>query len=149
MCQNLARVTVFIQQMYYIYNKLILFLSYLISINCIYNKFWNSNIHFWGTIPNSGKIWKLQSDAPRCPCIQVKNKGDQAFSVAAPSLWNILPIQIRARTSEKSLLKTHIYLLAFNLSWVLKLWLWPFLLSLFCILFYYIFIQSLESTLVN
>uniref|UniRef100_G3PK59 Uncharacterized protein n=1 Tax=Gasterosteus aculeatus TaxID=69293 RepID=G3PK59_GASAC len=51
------------------------------------------------------------------PGSRLKTRGDQAFSVAAPNLWNSLPIHVRtARTiaTFKSLLKTHYYSLAFN-----------------------------------
>ena len=43
--------------------------------------------------------------------------GDRAFSVAAPTLWNSLPKSIRHCTDIhifKSLLKTHLFKLAFN-----------------------------------
>ena len=53
---------------------------------------------------------------PRTKC---KTRGDRAFSVAGPRLWNTLPLHIRtAPTLEcfKSRLKTHFYSLAFNTS---------------------------------
>lgn len=53
------------------------------------------------------------------PGSRLKTRGDRAFSVAAPNLWNSLPIHVRtARTiaTFKSLLKTHYYSLAFNSS---------------------------------
>jgi len=43
--------------------------------------------------------------------------GDRAFSVCAPKLWNSLPVDIRTApslTSFKSLLKTHLFRLAFH-----------------------------------
>ncbi|XP_055499399.1 uncharacterized protein LOC129701965 [Leucoraja erinacea] len=46
-----------------------------------------------------------------------KLRGDRAFSVAAPALWNTLPLQIRQAPSLsifKSSLKTHFYSLAFD-----------------------------------
>uniref|UniRef100_A0A8C5G1I7 Reverse transcriptase domain-containing protein n=1 Tax=Gouania willdenowi TaxID=441366 RepID=A0A8C5G1I7_GOUWI len=46
-----------------------------------------------------------------------QTKGDRAFSVVGPKLWNALPLHIRtAPTVEcfKSRLKTHLYSLAFN-----------------------------------
>ncbi len=52
---------------------------------------------------------------------RLKNKGDQAFSVVAPNLSNSLPVHIRTAQSVgifKSFLKTHLYSLAFILSWV-------------------------------
>lgn len=55
----------------------------------------------------------------KIPRSRLQNRGDQAFSVIAPSLWNALPFHIRtARTVStfKSLLKTHFFSLAFNSS---------------------------------
>ncbi|XP_032375874.1 uncharacterized protein LOC116692015 [Etheostoma spectabile] len=46
-----------------------------------------------------------------------KLRGDRAFSVCAPKLWNALPLTIRQASSIpifKTLLKTHFYTLAFN-----------------------------------
>ena len=46
-----------------------------------------------------------------------KLRGDRAFSVAAPKLWNELPLHIRQASSLsifKTSLKTHFYSLAFN-----------------------------------
>uniref|UniRef100_A0A8C6ML89 Reverse transcriptase domain-containing protein n=1 Tax=Nothobranchius furzeri TaxID=105023 RepID=A0A8C6ML89_NOTFU len=51
------------------------------------------------------------------PRTKRKLRGDRAFSVAAPRLWNALPIQIRMVSSLsgfKSLLKTHLFSVAFN-----------------------------------
>lgn len=51
------------------------------------------------------------------PISRLKTKGDRAFAVAAPKLWNSLPLYIRsAQTLEifKSLLKTHLFSLAFD-----------------------------------
>lgn len=51
------------------------------------------------------------------PCTRLKRRGDRAFSVVGPRLWNNLPIQIRTAHSLpvfKSLLKTHLFSLAFN-----------------------------------
>uniref|UniRef100_A0A1A7YV64 Reverse transcriptase domain-containing protein n=1 Tax=Iconisemion striatum TaxID=60296 RepID=A0A1A7YV64_9TELE len=50
---------------------------------------------------------------PRTRC---RTRGDRAFSVLAPSLWNQLPLSIRLTTSLpvfKSRLKTHFFRLAF------------------------------------
>ena len=47
-----------------------------------------------------------------------KTLGDRAFSAAAPSLWNNLPLDIRNEVNFnkfKSLLKTHFFRAAFNL----------------------------------
>ena len=51
------------------------------------------------------------------PKTNLKSRGDRAFSVAAPTLWNALPLHIKtAPTVEtfKSRLKTHFYTLAFS-----------------------------------
>ena len=48
---------------------------------------------------------------------RAKKLGDRAFSVAAPTLWNALPLGIRqAQTlaSFKSALKTHLFVQAFG-----------------------------------
>jgi len=46
-----------------------------------------------------------------------RSRGDRAFSVAAPTLWNSLPVAVRTAGSLsifKSLLKTHLFELAFG-----------------------------------
>ncbi len=51
------------------------------------------------------------------PKSRLVTKGDRAFSIRAPKLWNSLPGDIRHATtvsSFKSLLKTHIYCMAFS-----------------------------------
>jgi len=51
------------------------------------------------------------------PYSKKKTRGDRAFSVAAPKLWNNLPANIRqAQTIEifKSHLKTYLFNLAFS-----------------------------------
>ncbi len=58
------------------------------------------------------------------PRARLKLKGDRAFSVAGPKLWNLLPVSIRSAqtiSSFKLLLKTYLLTQAFNLSecWVL------------------------------
>ena len=48
-----------------------------------------------------------------------KSRGDRAFAVVAPTLWNALPLTVRSATSLssfKSLLKTHLFSIAFD--WV-------------------------------
>ncbi len=50
------------------------------------------------------------------PKSRLKCRGDRAFSVAAPSLWNALPLCIRSAPSIsdfKSMLKTYLFDLAF------------------------------------
>lgn len=57
---------------------------------------------------------QLLLSVPRSRC---KSKGDRAFSVAAPKLWNGLPLSIRASPSLdvfKTSLKTYFYTLAFE-----------------------------------
>lgn len=52
-----------------------------------------------------------------CPRSRRKTRGDRAFSIAGPTLWNSLPPYIRAATSVecfKSLLKTHLFASAFE-----------------------------------
>ena len=47
-----------------------------------------------------------------------KTYGERAFSVAAPRLWNKLPLQIRLSSSEavfKANLKTHLFKRAFDM----------------------------------
>lgn len=51
-------------------------------------------------------------------CTRLTHRGDRAFLVAGPRLWNSLPVQLRAASSLsvfKSLLKTHLFSLAFNI----------------------------------
>ena len=51
------------------------------------------------------------------PRTRQKTRGDRAFAVAAPRLWNCLPLHIRAAQSLndfKSQLKTHLFSLAFD-----------------------------------
>lgn len=48
-----------------------------------------------------------------------KSFGDRSFSVAAPTLWNALPVSLRMITcisTFKSNLKTYLFKLAFNIS---------------------------------
>lgn len=54
-------------------------------------------------------------DVPRA---RLKTRGDRAFAVAAPRLWNSLPAHIRSAQTLaifKSLLKTHLFSLAFEI----------------------------------
>ena len=53
----------------------------------------------------------------RCQCLGFKSYGDYAFSVAAPTLWTMVVIDIRNMTSLehfKSFLKTHLFKIAFT-----------------------------------
>ena len=53
------------------------------------------------------------------PCLKLKKTlGDRAFLSAAPNLWNNLPLHIRLEDNFerfKSLLKTHLFRLAFDM----------------------------------
>ena len=56
---------------------------------------------------------QLKLDAPTG---NKKTRGDRAFSIVGPTLWNLLPPQIRLAPSIgifKSRLKTHLFALAF------------------------------------
>lgn len=73
---------------------------------------------------------------------RLKHRGDRAFAVVAPKLWNSLPLHVRLAPILpvfKSCHITHIYSLAFNSLWEL---LYLLLLLYFtfykCISFYYI-----------
>ena len=51
------------------------------------------------------------------PRARTKTYGDRAFSVAAPALWNSLPADIRAASSDgmfKKRLKTYLFTKLFN-----------------------------------
>jgi len=51
------------------------------------------------------------------PHCRLKRRGDRAFSVVGPRLWNNLPIDVRIAPSVisfKSLLKTHLFSLAYK-----------------------------------
>lgn len=51
------------------------------------------------------------------PRSKLRSSGDRAFSVAAPTLWNSLPVAVRTASSLstfKSLLKTHLFEVAFG-----------------------------------
>ena len=51
------------------------------------------------------------------PRARLKSRGERAFAIAAPKLWNDLPLHIRQAPSLslfKSHLKTHLFFLAFN-----------------------------------
>ena len=91
------------------------------------------------------------------PKSNLVNRGDRAFSVAAPKLWNELPLHIKQATSLsifKTRLKTLFYSQAFNSMWAFNL----FLLVLCCFYAYFcsyvvwflvIAVFLLSSALVN
>uniref|UniRef100_A0A8C6NNY7 Reverse transcriptase domain-containing protein n=1 Tax=Nothobranchius furzeri TaxID=105023 RepID=A0A8C6NNY7_NOTFU len=66
--------------------------------------------------------WSLRSEnlmLLSVPRTRLKTRGDRAFTVAGPKLWNKLLLSIRASTSLavfKARLKTYFYDLSFNLS---------------------------------
>lgn len=71
-------------------------------------------IQIYTTVRELRSEGQLQLVVPRA---RLKTRGDRAFSVVGPRLWNALPLHIRtAPTVEcfKSRLKTHFYSLAFN-----------------------------------
>jgi len=45
-----------------------------------------------------------------------KSFGDRSFNVAAPTLWNALPVNLRSISTFKSNLKTYLFKLAFSIS---------------------------------
>ena len=50
--------------------------------------------------------------------------GDRSFSVAAPTLWNALPVSLRSMkciSTFKSNLKTYLFKLAFNICEILNI----------------------------
>ena len=58
------------------------------------------------------------------PRTKTTTYGRRAFSVAAPSLWNSLPMSLREChefTTFKSLLKTHLFKNAFNVKYLVQL----------------------------
>ncbi len=83
------------------------------------------------------------------PRARLKLKVDRAFSVAAPKLWNLLPVSIRSAqtiSSFKLLLKTYLLTQAFNLSecWVLCsiMYLWKCFLFVVFWLFGFLLLYS-------
>ncbi len=51
------------------------------------------------------------------PRAKLKSRGDRAFAVAAPKLWNSLPVSIRTASTLNEFtakLKTHFFSLDFN-----------------------------------
>ncbi len=51
------------------------------------------------------------------PRVRLNLRGDRAFAVAAPKLWNALPLSVRMAptlSAFKTSLKTHLYSWAFN-----------------------------------
>ena len=63
--------------------------------------------------PNEGVLLKHPSGKRK------KSFGDRSFSVAAPTLWNALPVSLRSIkciSTFKSNLKTYRFKLAFNIS---------------------------------
>ena len=80
-------------------------------------------------------------------------RGDRAFAAVAPKLWNSLPLHIQSSPSVailKSNLKTHLYSIAFNITFLL-----PHLYHIFyffdpdCTLIYCIVATSGVTTLVS
>ncbi len=68
------------------------------------------------------------------PRSRLKYRGDRAFAVAGPRLWNSLPAYIRSAQSLtvfKSSLKTYFFSLAFNQLWAYGMNLWVVLCFMF------------------
>lgn len=67
-----------------------------------------------------GRALRLSAQLPLVQArSRLKTRGDRAFALVAPELWNILPIAIHASNSIqtfKSQLKTHLFNLAFPIS---------------------------------
>jgi len=84
---------------------------------------------------------------------RLKLKGDHAFSVAAPTMWNVFPVSIRSAptiSSFKSVLKTYLLTQAFNLSgwWVLCSLCLFFVVRCYCLcifmkMFFFIVVQHI------
>ncbi len=91
------------------------------------------------------------------PRAKLKSRGDRAFAVAAPKLWNSLPLYIRqAQTLVvfKSSLKMYFYSLEFNAMWdllpfIVHCLLLSFLLLLLAVSFIFFIILCVYSTLIN
>jgi len=85
------------------------------------------------------------------PRVKLKTRGEKAFPVAGPKLWNSLPLYIRQSqtiTIFKSNLKTYYYSLAFAAMW-------EFVLLFYCLLFllswscWFVHISIVYSTMLN
>ncbi len=93
------------------------------------------------------------------PRTRLKNRGDLAFSVVDPKLWDSLPVQIRTASTLfifKSTLKTYFVSLAFNIYWLAAQWFsvlmnlphFTVCVLLFIILFTCFLLHNVCSTLV-
>ncbi len=66
----------------------------------------------------SRSLRSTNSDLLRVPRTRLKTRGDRAFSVVCPKLWNSLPSHIRTAPTMsvfKSTLKTYFFSLAFDI----------------------------------
>ena len=84
------------------------------SLNGLAPSYLSDLIHFHSPSRALRSSDLLLLDVPRS---RLKTRGDRAFAVAAPRLWNSLPPNIRAAKSLdifKSLVKTHLFSLAFD-----------------------------------
>ncbi len=74
------------------------------------------------------------------PHVRLKCRGERAFSVAGPRLWNTLPLEIRMAPSLsvfKSLLKAYLFFLVYWLLFtVISKWVVLFIWLVFCVCFY-------------
>ncbi len=74
------------------------------------------------------------------PKSKLKSRGDRAFAIAAPKLWNTLPIHIRTAPTLlifKSKLKTYLFTIACDL--------WCCLLSDVCLVCIHVFISHVVN----
>ena len=105
------------------------FTALLLNIYAIYLLTFDSSLYY---LRSSGSILLSM------PAVRSKTLGDRAFMVAAPTLWNSLPKELRAITNVNSF-KAHIktYLFRTLYWWATYI---QFLLACICILFIVIFI---------
>lgn len=76
------------------------------------------------------------------PRTKLRTFGDRAFSVAAPTLWNSLPTELRnapTLDSFKKLLKTHLFHIAFEC--------WMLIILCVCLLCLSLYIAHCKATL--
>ncbi len=98
-------------------------------------------------------LLSLRLSNQRLLCIpksKLKCRGDRAFSVAAPRLWNALPLCIRSAPSLsvfKSMLKTYLFDLAFY-QWVLFIVLFLFAIILYCLIWIVFIVQHIGQPMI-
>ena len=69
-------------------------------------------------------LYRTRHEIPYMQFVMHLSFGDRSFSVAAPTLWNALPVSLRSIkcifSTFKSNLKTYLFKLAFNISQILN-----------------------------